>query len=1822
MLLTVIMAFAGAQTAGALSGSGTAADPYLISSAADWTWFASAVSDGMTYEDQTLKLTANINGITTMAGTSDHRFKGTFMGDGHTLTVNYTATGENCAPFLYIEGATINTLKVAGTISTGYKCAAGIVAHSYGDCTIQNCWSNVAITSTVSGDGTHAGLVAVHEDGSLRITNCLFDGSITGSNTTNCGGFVGWRNATLTFTNCFQNGTLSLKQTSGSATFNRNGGATLTNSYYKTAYGDVQGQQTDATGSTLRALLGSGWAVSGGKVIPIMSPTNIATATISGIAEYYVKTGQEIKPEPVVTAADGTLLTKGTHYTLSWSGDGKTDGTYTITVTGAGSYTGSQQISYVVKSSETLGGYDFQLGKDDEGLFYKISSSDDLRALATYVNAGNNASGKRFKQTADINLGGSSNPFTPIGVGKKSDESDWFAGTYDGGSYTISGLYVSYSQPSVGFFCYVDEGTVKNVILVSPDVTNTKDDSGAGLRVGALIGYTYHGTVENCLVVSPSLSATGSSDKYYGAIAGHSGSDYDIFTNCCYYTDNASLAGIGKLSRGDVSRAYKVTLGGNAGLPTPAATGGFIAQGSHYYRPGATVQLSYTGSNTNSYRPVFSVSPTNTGASVTAQGVLTMGSADITITATLSSTPLVDISTGTIADIPDQGYTGSAIVPDITLTVGDKVLTAGADYIVSCTNNVKVGTATLTATGQGDYTGTLTKSFRIYYADKTGSCGTNVTYTLHDEDQDGHYEQLTISGTGAMTPYASSNDVPWAANCKDITSATIQSGVTIIGGWAFCDCRNLTSVSLPEGLTAIGDGVFEYCYSLSSLTVPASVESIGRYSFWGLASPLTFASGSRLNSVAQDAFSYTYASVDMSACTSLTSVPDAFWYSKGDVTFPRSLTSIAEACFYGSNSKVYVDAQGYRLTVNGVTTSVTDGKADITSAIGVGTYHPAVTLACAIDPEQFAQSGDTYTIYTAGGWNVFCDALQDNTTYNRFSGKTVYLGNDISVTRMAGSKSHDFCGTFDGQGYTLTFTSTEDVNGVAPFSYVSETTPTGGSAVSHPVICKLNVVADINTKAQYASGLVGLMWGTLTIEDCTVSGTIQTSAMNAAGFIADQNGDANITDCRSSVAIKSSVEGDGTHGGFVAVNNKSTNLTIEGCVFDGKLLTTNSTTKCGGFIGWRAGTAEIRNSLFDPATPTGSETWVGNTESATFARNNVDTYNCYYTYLLCDGTNYKPQYVEATETAPAVWRNGKAACTAAAAPVGSATHAKYSVSGITPYANGLQRTVGDAITFYYGGGDNVSVSFVNENGGSGTHEATVLDGSQTGIAGWYFVGKDINSQKITLSDDATIILGDGCTMSIGTSTNRINNSCIFNNTGKGLTIYGQSGQSGTLNAYNAGNTTTVFMYHYTQHGGNVTFDGTYSDILHVRDGDLTLTRGTLNVNCISPHYAIQLDASPKSTAGALYVSGGTLNATTGNASAILGDLNMTGGTVNATGQYGIKGNVTFSGGILNATGTTTNSTAIYGIYGDATFSWTSAADRITVSRYRASNTFTIADGQAFTDGTNIYSGTLSSDDKTAIAGKTLQPVLADILTDDTNNTTTIQKLADNLPHDIMLLGRKLYKDGAWNTLCLPFSTALTGDLANADIRALSSASLSDEGVLTLNFTAEGAITSITAGQPYIVKWTGSAGQYVENPVFTNVTVSSTAPADVAFTGVAFKGTYDWQEYTTVNKSILFLGTDNMLYYPQPSGGTNPTIGAFRAYFELSGTTQARQFVLNFGDGSEDTGIVSISKESGNQGNNPEFLNSLDYYTLDGVKLDGKPTKKGLYIHGGKRVVIK
>jgi hypothetical protein len=143
---------------------------------------------------------------------------------------------------------------------------------------------------------------------------------------------------------------------------------------------------------------------------------------------------------------------------------------------------------------------------------------------------------------------------------------------------------------------------------------------------------------------------------------------------------------------------------------------------------------------------------------------------------------------------------------------------------------------------------------------------------------------------------------------------------------------------------------------------------------------------------------------------------------------------------------------------------------------------------------------------------------------------------------------------------------------------------------------------------------------------------------------------------------------------------------------------------------------------------------------------------------------------------------------------------------------------------------------------------------------------------------------------------------------------------------------------------------------------------------------------------------------------------------------------------------------------------------------------------------------------------------------------------------------------------------------------------------------------------------------IVSPTFTEVFIEGAAPTPVTFTGGRFAGTYDYQDFTEENKSILFLGAENTLYYPEAGA----SIGAFRAYFQLDTTTPVRTFHLNFGEG-EASGIdaqqiinpqLSIPKREG-------------WYTIDGRKLDGVGTgsvpahlRKGIYIHNGRKVVIK
>ena len=169
-----------------LPGSGTPADPYVISSTADWNTFASNVCVGVEAA-ACYRLAADIS-VTETVGPQDHPFRGTFNGGGHTLTANLSGTDAYLAPFSAINGVTISNLVVAGTVAGNMHCSGLVGCVAGGSNTIADCKVGAAISSS----GTHFGGFVGHGlSAETTLCGCVFSGSLTGDDKT-VGTFMGW----------------------------------------------------------------------------------------------------------------------------------------------------------------------------------------------------------------------------------------------------------------------------------------------------------------------------------------------------------------------------------------------------------------------------------------------------------------------------------------------------------------------------------------------------------------------------------------------------------------------------------------------------------------------------------------------------------------------------------------------------------------------------------------------------------------------------------------------------------------------------------------------------------------------------------------------------------------------------------------------------------------------------------------------------------------------------------------------------------------------------------------------------------------------------------------------------------------------------------------------------------------------------------------------------------------------------------------------------------------------------------------------------------------------------------------------------------------------------------------------------------------------------------------------------------------------------------------------------------------------------------------------------------------------------------------------
>ena len=169
-------------------------------------------------------------------------FDGLFDGQGHTITINLSTTTQYVGLFCDIIDATIKNLHVTGSINTTKRFVGGMVGRVYyGTSTIQNCWSSVNVTTTYSGDGVQGGMIGC-VNGTLNISDCLYDGALNGSSAYTWGGFVGWLYGTTNIDNClFASNEMNVG--SSSTATHVAGGGNITNCYYKNVMGTAQGTQ-------------------------------------------------------------------------------------------------------------------------------------------------------------------------------------------------------------------------------------------------------------------------------------------------------------------------------------------------------------------------------------------------------------------------------------------------------------------------------------------------------------------------------------------------------------------------------------------------------------------------------------------------------------------------------------------------------------------------------------------------------------------------------------------------------------------------------------------------------------------------------------------------------------------------------------------------------------------------------------------------------------------------------------------------------------------------------------------------------------------------------------------------------------------------------------------------------------------------------------------------------------------------------------------------------------------------------------------------------------------------------------------------------------------------------------------------------------------------------------------------------------------------------------------------------------------------------------------------------------------------------------------
>ena len=465
-------------------------------------------------------------------------------------------------------------------------------------------------------------------------------------------------------------------------------------------------------------------------------------------------TGSPIVPE--LTVKDGEIaLSKDTDYTVKYQNN-LNAGTATVTLTGKGNYSDSVSKTFTIKQKDVTAqrdATDIQVVVD-KGTF-DAPTFGDVTGTLTYSYDGATSYDAIVKKLETLQLGATGDigytytangnytgtitgklhftvvnlPAATITTAPAAKTGLTFNGTeqvlvnagsgitggtlqykLDGGSYnaelpkaTNAGSYTVYYKVKGNNTTHSDSSEQSFTVTIAPKTVT------AAVSVEPT-SYTYTGkaiepttvTVKDGTTVIPASEYTvtygnnTNAGKATVTVKDQDGGNYVVSGTATFTITKAALSGVsvslGGWTYGDTAKTP--TVSGNLGN----------ANVTYQYKAVDAADETYTN-----------VVPTNAGTyTVKATMAESANYAAATATRNFTIVPKA-ISKATVENIGEQEFTGRTITPTVTVKDGTVVLT-DADYSVAYANNIDAGTANVTITGKGNYTGSTSVKFTIAQA--------------------------------------------------------------------------------------------------------------------------------------------------------------------------------------------------------------------------------------------------------------------------------------------------------------------------------------------------------------------------------------------------------------------------------------------------------------------------------------------------------------------------------------------------------------------------------------------------------------------------------------------------------------------------------------------------------------------------------------------------------------------------------------------------------------------------------------------------------------------------------------------------------------------------------------------------------------------------------------------------------------------------------------------------------------------------------------------------------------------------------------------------